>query len=199
MPDPIVDPDAPVEPPVTDPPLPGTTARKLDDLLSALDEADRDAVLGEVSKARKEAAGYRTRVKELEPLAAQTKALLDSQKTAEQLATEKALDSDLKAHGWRDRAVAAEVRALAANKFADPADAAHFLNLRDFISDDEEGDIDTAAIQSALDALLQQKPHLAVPTQSQGLRPDRTQGGGRPAPATPENELASIVGNLLRH
>lgn len=197
MPDPVVDPAAPVDPPA-DPPVDPAKKPTLEELLADVSDEQRAAILGEVSSVRKEAASYRTKVNTLQPLANQAQALIDAQKTAEQIASEKALNSDLKAHGWRDRAVAAEVRALAAGKFADPADAAHFLNLKDFISDDEEGDIDTASIQSALDALLTAKPHLAVPTTAQGLRPDRTQGtGGRAVALTPENELASFIQRQL--
>lgn len=198
---PVVDPDAPEgDAPVADPPVPvpGTTARKLDALLADLDDDAKAAVLGEVAKARKEAAGYRARTKELEPLAAQAQALLDAQKTAEQLATEKALDAELRAHGYRDRAVAAEVKALAANDFADPADAAHFLELKDFVDDD--GEIDTAAIASSLDALLKAKPHLGKPDETPRLRPDRSQGStSRGAPAAPENEFAAFIQNQLQN
>jgi hypothetical protein len=177
--------------------LPGTTARKLEDLLSTLDESDRDAVLGEVSKARKEAAGYRTKVKELEPMAARAKALEDAQKSAEEIAREKALDSDLKALGYRDRAVAAEVKALAAENFADPADASHFLDLKDFVDDD--GEIDTSEISKALDSLLKSKPHLAKPEGRPVLRPDRSQGSsGNGAAPDPAEEFGAFIQNQLK-
>lgn len=67
--------------------------------------------------------------------------------------------------------VRAEVKAAAAGKFADPADAAAFLNLDEF-EVDEDGEVDGDAIKAALDDLLKKKPHLAA----QGGR--RFQGGG---------------------
>lgn len=76
----------------------------------------------------------------------------------------------------RDRAVQAEVKVLAAD-FADPSDAAAFLDLSKYAA---EGDIDTDAIKADLATLLTAKPHLAkaktpVPDLHQGAR-----GGGDP-------------------
>lgn len=191
---PPVDQPAPVDtPPAPDAP---PEAKSLEDLLAGVDDATRTAILGEVSKTRKESAGYRTKVKELEPLAKQAQTLLDSQKTAEEKANEKALDAELKAHGYRDRAVAAEVKALAATKFADPADAAHFLDLKDFIDDD--GDIDTSSIDKALDELLKKKPHLGIPDGKPVLRPDRTQGSGGNGAPTPSDELSAFINAQLK-
>jgi hypothetical protein len=67
--------------------------------------------------------------------------------------------------------VRAEVKAAAAGKFADPADAAAFLDLTEF-EVNEDGDVDQDAIAAALDDLLKKKPHLAA----QGGR--RFAGGG---------------------
>jgi hypothetical protein len=58
-----------------------------------------------------------------------------------------------------ERAAKAEVRALAATTFADPSDAAAFLDLAEFV--DDEGDIDSKGIEKALADLLKRKPHLA--------------------------------------
>jgi hypothetical protein len=156
----------------------GTEGKKgLEDLLSTLDDADRDAVLATVAKARKEAADYRTKLRTAEPLAKQAQTLLDAQKSAEDLANEKAVLADVRAQGFRDRAVQAEVKALAATKFADPEDASAFLQLGDYV--DLDGDINTTAIQTDLDDLLQRKPHLAR-LDSKGGRPlpDKSQGSG---------------------
>jgi hypothetical protein len=67
--------------------------------------------------------------------------------------------------------VRAEVKAAAAGKFADPADAVAFLNLDEFEVDDE-GEVDQDALNEALAELLKKKPHLAA----QGGR--RFAGGG---------------------
>lgn len=79
------------------------------------------------------------------------------------------------------RIVRAEIKALAAGKFADPADAVAFLDLTEFEVDDD-GEVDSEAITAALTDLLSRKPHLAA----SGTR--RFQGGadgghrGEPAP-----------------
>lgn len=67
-------------------------------------------------------------------------------------------DADAKA---QRRIALAEVRALAAQKFADPADAVAFLqgDVDDLL--DRQGEPDASLIESALDDLLQKKPHLA--------------------------------------
>lgn len=69
------------------------------------------------------------------------------------------------------RILRAEVKALAAGKFADPADAPMYLNLDEFDVDDD-GEVDGDAIKAALDDVLKKKPHLAA----QGGR--RFQGSG---------------------
>lgn len=81
---------------------------------------------------------------------------------------EAAAEATVKANA---RVVRAEVKALAGGKFADPADAALYLNLDEFEVDDD-GEVDTDAITAALDDLLKKKPHLAA----QGGR--RFAGGG---------------------
>lgn len=59
------------------------------------------------------------------------------------------------------RLVAAEVRAAAGGRLADPEDAVRFLDLEQFpVSDD--GEIDTRAIAAAVDGLVKQKPYLAA-------------------------------------
>jgi hypothetical protein len=63
---------------------------------------------------------------------------------------------------WQTRLVAAEVRAAAAGRLADPDDA----RLADLssVTIDDEGVIDRKGIESALEALVKAKPHLAKPT-----------------------------------
>lgn len=61
---------------------------------------------------------------------------------------------------WAARVVKTEVRAAAREKFADPSDALAFIDLSN-IKVDDDGNTDDKAIQSALDALLKDKPHLA--------------------------------------
>jgi hypothetical protein len=60
-----------------------------------------------------------------------------------------------------ERLVKAEVRAAAAGKLADPADAHRFLDLSQFEVDDD-GNVDADEVAEAIDELLQSKPYLAA-------------------------------------
>lgn len=59
------------------------------------------------------------------------------------------------------RLVSAAVLSAAAGKLADPTDATALLDLEGF-DVDEDGNVDTAAIDKAVAALLKSKPHLAA-------------------------------------
>lgn len=90
---------------------------------------------------------------------------LDELRGASQTETERAI-TQAKAEARRDalkdvnaRIVRSEVRALAGGKFADPADAVHFLgDLDEYI--DEGGEPDVKKIGRALDTVLKEKPYL---------------------------------------
>lgn len=58
------------------------------------------------------------------------------------------------------RLVRAECKALATARFADPSDAYRFVDLDD-IEVDDDGEVDTKALQRALDDVLREKPYLA--------------------------------------
>lgn len=60
-----------------------------------------------------------------------------------------------------ERLVKAEVRAAAAGKLADPADAHRFLDLTQFEVDDD-GNVDADEVADAIDDLLKSKPYLAA-------------------------------------
>lgn len=180
----------------------GGHSKSLADLLAGLDDTAKAAVLGEVDKARNEAAGYRRRVRELEPKAKAHDEVLEAQKTAEQKAQEQAQRDRETAAQAIKRAVRAEVKALAADSFADPEDASAFLgDLAEYVSDD--GEIDTKRIESDLKALLERKPHLAKGERREPRRPlpDRSQGssgnGRQSAPDTTEGRR-QLFGDFLR-
>jgi hypothetical protein len=59
------------------------------------------------------------------------------------------------------RILKAEVKAAAAGKLSDPADALRFLDVSDF-EVDADGNVDTDAIKEAVDDLLKSKPYLAA-------------------------------------
>ena len=54
----------------------------------------------------------------------------------------------------------AEIKAAAAGRFNDPADAYRFLNLEQF-EVTEDGDVDSGEIETAIKSLLEEKPYLA--------------------------------------
>ncbi|MGW7598123.1 hypothetical protein [Streptomyces antimycoticus] len=87
-----------------------------------------------------------------------------------------------------ERIVRAEVKAAAAGKLADPADAYKFLDLSQF-EVDADGALDADEVAEALDDLIQRKPYLAAQggttkrfqgTADSGAR----KGTGRPAQLT---------------
>lgn len=83
------------------------------------------------------------------------------------------------------RILAAEVRAAAAGKLADPSDAARYLDLSEFEVGDDGG-VDQEAIAEAISDLIKKKPYLAAKAQGfqgSGDGGART-GGSRPSQLT---------------
>lgn len=80
------------------------------------------------------------------------------------------------------RIVRAEVKALAADLFADPADAPLYLDLTKYDVDDD-GEVSVDEIKSDLKKVLKDKPHLAK--KGAALKPDRSQGQGGAGGARP--------------
>lgn len=138
--------------------------------------ADPDAARKEIEKLRREAAKYRTKASDLEPLARRAQELEDAQKSEAQRLGEQLTAAQERIRSVQQRAVRAEVRALAAAEFADPDDAHAFLDLDSFVGDD--GEIDADGIRDGLAELLKRKPHLAKPADAspRSPRPDHTQG-----------------------
>jgi hypothetical protein len=114
--------------------------------------------------AEKESRSHAARLQELE----------DRDKTEVQKASERAAAADQRAAAMAQRAAKAEVRAIAASTFADPSDAAAFLDLTEFV--DDAGDIDSKGIEKALADLLKRKPHLGKE------HPTRPPSTAEPAP-----------------
>lgn len=109
--------------------------------------------------------------------------LLDSQKTAEQKAQDARVAAEKRAEALVARAVKAEVKALAASGFADPEDAAAFLDLSKYAPAD--GDVDTEAIKSDLADLLSRKPHLGKSPANRLPAPNPAQGSSASGSAEP--------------
>jgi chromosome segregation ATPase len=162
---------------------------------------DRARAEEKIRKANSEAKNLRERLKELEPLAQKARELEDAQKSEQERLTEQLTQAQERIRNVQQRAVRAEVRALAAAEFADPDDAHAFLNLDAFVA--EDGDIDTDGIRSELGELLKRKPHLAKPsdTSPRPPRPDRSQGSsgnGNRTPSDPGAIFAGLMNQALK-
>ncbi|MFP3986886.1 hypothetical protein U9R90_05165 [Streptomyces sp. E11-3] len=141
--------------------------------------------------AKKAAAAEKKRA---DDLAAKVAEFEDRDKSELDKATAKAERLAEQATKATQRAVRAEVKAAAA-EFADPEDAAAFLDLSRYA--DDSGDIDAEAIASDLADLLERKPHLkraTTPEPPKGPKPDPSQGTRKDPPPTdyrtaPRDEL----------
>jgi hypothetical protein len=87
--------------------------------------------------------------------------------------------------------LSSKVEALAANDFADPADAAMYLDLKDYEVDDD-GKVDERQIKRDLKELLTRKPHLKRTSTKADF-----EGGARRTAEGPEDMNARIR-NLAR-
>lgn len=90
------------------------------------------------------------RIEESAAKTAEEREALERQRKAEEVALAKA----------NERILKAEVRAAAADKLSDPADALRFIDLGGFDVGDD-GSVDTDAISDAVADLLSKKPYLA--------------------------------------
>jgi hypothetical protein len=158
--------------------------------------ADPAAARKEIEKLRKESAGWRTKYQETKPLAQKAQELEDAKKSEQERLTEQLSAAEQRIQSFRQRAVRSEVKALAAAEFADPEDAHAFLDLNSYVDDD--GDVDTAAIQQDLKDLLKRKPHLAKPADTSPRAPkaDRTQGSSGNGNRTP-NDPAAVFADFM--
>lgn len=163
--------------PKTPPVEPAAPGAPDDDGLGDKGKRALDAMKAERQAAKAEAAAEKKRADELAAKVAQYEDLERTDLERAQAAADAAKTQAVQATA---RAVRAEVRALAADQFADPTDATALLDLAKYTS--VTGDIDTAAIQADLTALLEAKPHLKRPEQARGPRPDAGQGARPPAP-----------------
>lgn len=104
------------------------------------------------------------------------------------IAAQKVKDDALSAAN--DRIKKAEVRAAAATKLADPADALRFIDLSE-IEVNDDGEVDATAISAALDDLIREKPYLAA--QGGSRFQGRGDGGHRKGAAETQQYTQSDV------
>lgn len=172
-------PDPPADPPV-DPPA----------------DPPADPALGDAGKRaiEKERAARKAAEQAKKEAEAALKVYTDRDATDAEKSAAKQKEADDRIAALTTRAVSAEIRALATG-FADPADAAAFLDSAKYVGDD--GEIDTEKIKTDLADLLTRKPHLAArrgpkPDPSQGAKP----GGTDPPTLAQQIAAAEKSGNL---
>lgn len=123
----------------------------------ALGDAGKKAL--DTMKAERKAATDRARAAEAELEALKAQMAGREQEHAAEVERQRAKDEALAAAN--QRILSAELKAAAKGKLADPADAHLFIDLKQFdVSDD--GDVDTDALNTAIDELISRKPHLAA-------------------------------------
>lgn len=143
------------EQPDADAPIEGEEAlgdpgkKALDSMKQKLRDAEKSARESKAELAKRDAAAA------LKDLPAEEAALSEAEKRGEARATEAA----------NKRILKSELKALATGKLADATDAALYINLDDFAVDDN-GDVDSDALNDAIAALLEKKPHLAAQKQN---------------------------------
>lgn len=154
----------------------------------------------ELRKKNSEAANLRKRLKEQEPLLAELQRIKDSEKSESERLNDQLAAAQEQIAKTRQRLVRTQVHALAMTGFADPEDAVGALDLNSYI--DGDGDIDEAAIEADLQALLERKPHWAKSQPQEGPRrpaPDRTQASGanQQRSLNPADEFAGFIKSRL--
>ena len=168
----MADEPTPSDAPVIDPPAPEPTPAPAP-APDGLGDAGKAAIKAErarAAKAEREAKELKARLEEFE---AQTQT--EAEKLIAAARKEAAAEATSAAN---KRIIRAEVKALAAGRLSDPADAVAFLDLDQF-EVDGDGDVDVDAITSAIEALVEQKPYLAATAKGLGT------GGGGARPQTP--------------
>jgi hypothetical protein len=163
---------------------------------------DRKQAEAKIRKANSEAQNLRKRLREQEPLLAELQSRKDAEKSDTDRLNDQLAAANERITKTRQKLVRAQVQALAVTGFADPEDAVGALDLDSYI--DSDGDIDEAAIEADLQALLERKPHWAKSQPQEGPRrpaPDRTQASGannKQAPLTPEDEFQGFLHAQLK-
>src|SRR5690349_4876017 len=139
-------------------------------------KAERAAAKKEAAAAKKAAADERRKAaalaKRVDEFEDRDRTDLEKAQKAAERATEQAAKATA-------RAVRGEIKVGAAGRFTDPEDAIDVLMLHPdrYVGDD--GDVDTDAIETALDELLQRKPHWGVREETAAAG-DGDGGGAKP-------------------
>ncbi|MGI5274865.1 hypothetical protein ACQEUU_37430 [Nonomuraea sp. CA-218870] len=128
----------------------------------------------------------------------------DKDKSDTERALARAENAEKRAEALLERAVRAEVRALASGQFEDPEDAITYLREK-FGGYSDDGDIDAGQIKADLADLLDRKPHLAKkaaaePEKRRPPAPDMTQASSanKQRSSSPADEFAGFLHSRLR-
>lgn len=157
----------------------GTADDETDD--QPLGPAGEKALAAEKDRRKAEAARRRAAEQRIADLEAQlNKSGEDDTQSVDLIKAEAAKEANRAA---AERIVKSEVKAAAAGKLADPADAYKFLDLSEF-EVDEDGNVDEAEIADAIADLIERKPYLAA---QGGARKNHgsADGGARKGSARP--------------
>lgn len=120
-----------------------------------------DAMKAERKTARDEAAAAKRELAEFKAAAA----LKDKPAEEQALEAAKAEARTEANKAANDRILKSELRLAAKGVLADPSDAALYINLSDFTVN-ENGDVDSDALNEAIAELIERKPHLAAQKQN---------------------------------
>ena len=169
----------------------GGEPQNLGDVMATLDTPAQRIVRAAVNKKNTENRNLRQKLSAAETKARKYDEAQEADRGADEVAAEREREANERAQRATERMVRSEIRALAAARFADPEDAPAFLGeVSEFLAEDGEPDSDS--IGSALDDLLERKPHLAKPTSDPSKprppAPNRAQGtsgsGSKPTKTT---------------
>ncbi|OQO89923.1 hypothetical protein B1813_18970 [Saccharomonospora piscinae] len=151
-----------------------------------------DAMKRERQEAKAETRELR---KQLEQLQQQ---MADKDKTPDEQAIEAArrdaaAEERARAHGQLKRLA---IKAEAAGKLHDPADALAHLDL-DSIEIDDDGNVDESAVTEAIADLLKSKPYLAAQGGPKAPLPDRSQGARGNGAASTAQQFADAIAPFI--
>jgi len=160
------------------------------DNADALGDAGKKAL--DAMKAERNAAKADARAKatELEQLRQQI-ALKDKPAEEQAIEAAKAEARTEATQAANERILKSELKAAAKGVLADPTDAALYINLSDFTVD-ENGDVDSDALNEAIAELIERKPHLAAVKQNRfdGAADQGAKGKDSTPPQWTEDDLA---------
>lgn len=165
-----------------------TTPATWDELFKGEDPAKVREALENSRKWESRAKENKRALDEAAPKLTEYDALVQASKSDLEKAQETAQAAQARELAAITRAAKAEVRVQAGEKFLDPDVPFAFLDPAKFVGKD--GDIDEAAVTTALDDLLKAKPHLAKPANGRAPAPNPAQGSSASGAPDLEAQIA---------